>query len=239
MALFQALELAGESEIEVTKEHVESISVDRPLEKSAMLCNRLIHLLGGPALMFHQSVVLGSGLEAWRLLRKRYDPKTTLRNLQLWLKIMNPGKVKKSQDFLVQVNRWESWVNTLKRDYQQDVAETSRVGLLIMMAPDELQWTILEHADRLQNYVQVKENMVMLLDAGADCTTPTPWTWDTLERTVIAGQSLVWKTRTLALLDEEIIAIDVEAWVTLQTIAALRRVKGREGKTKGMAEGLG
>ena len=165
VALFQALELAGESEIEVTKAHLESISMERPLEKSVMLYNRLIHLLGGPALMLHQSVVEENGLEAWRLLRKRYDPKTTLRNLQLWLKIMNPGKVKKSQDFFVQVNRWESWVNTMKRDYQQDVAETARVGLLIMMAPDELQGTILEHADRLQNYVQVKEKMVMLLDA--------------------------------------------------------------------------
>ena len=43
---------------------------------------------------------------------------------------------------LVQVNRWESWVNTLKRDYQQNVAETARVGLLIMMAPDELNMRI-------------------------------------------------------------------------------------------------
>ena len=79
-------------------------------------------------------------------MKKRYDPKTTLRNLQLWLKIMNPGKVKKSQDFLAQVNRWEEWVNMLKRDYGQEVAETARVGLLILMAPDELQGTVLEHA---------------------------------------------------------------------------------------------
>ena len=119
MELFQALELAGESEIEVTKAHVESISMDRPLEKPAMLYNRLIHLHGGPALMLHQSVVEENCLGAWRLLWKRYDPKTTLRNFQLWLSIMYLGKVKKSQDFLVQVNRWESWVNTLKRDYQQ------------------------------------------------------------------------------------------------------------------------
>ena len=108
VALFQALELAGESEIEVTKAHVESISMDRPLEKSAMLYNRLIHLLGGPAVTLHQSVVEEIGLEAWRMLRKRYDPKTTLRNLHLWLKIMNPGKVKKAEDFLVQVDRWKS-----------------------------------------------------------------------------------------------------------------------------------
>ena len=168
VGLFQALELAGKADVEITREHVEQSTVmDRPLEKSAMLYNRLIHLLGGPALMLHQSVVEENRLEAWRLLRKRYDPKTTLRNLQLWLKIMNPGKVKRGQDFLLQVNRWESWVNVLKRDYGQEVAETARVGLLIMMAPDELQRTVLEHADRLQNYAQVKEKMVMLLDARA------------------------------------------------------------------------
>ena len=107
-----------------------------------------------------------------------------------------------------------------------------------MMAPDELQGTILEHADRLQNYVQVKEKMVMLLDARCRLHDPNAMDGDTLVRTVIAGQSLAWKTRTLALLYGEIIAIDVEAWVTLQTIAALRRVKGREEKTKGMVEGL-
>ena len=40
-------------------EHVEGISMDRPAEKSAMLRNRLIHSLAGPALMIHQSVVEG------------------------------------------------------------------------------------------------------------------------------------------------------------------------------------
>ena len=99
------------------------------------------------------------------------------------------------------------------------------------MAPDELQGTVLEHADLLQKYAQANEKMVMYVGRqGLTARPPTPWTWDTLVRTVIAGQSLVWKTRTLALLDEEIIAIDVEAWVTLQTIAALRRVPGRRGK---------
>ena len=45
----------------------------------------------------------------------------------------------------------------LKRDYGQEVAETARVGLLILMAPDELQRTVLEHADRLREYRQIKE----------------------------------------------------------------------------------
>ena len=62
---------------------------------------------------------------------------------------MKPVRVKKSQDFLAQINRWEGWVNTLKRDYGQ-VAETARVGFLILNVPDELQGTVLEHADRLR-----------------------------------------------------------------------------------------
>ena len=56
-------------------------------------------------------------------------------------------------------------MHTLKRDCGQHVAETARVGQLIMVAPDELQNTVLEHADRLQNYAHVTENMVMLLDS--------------------------------------------------------------------------
>ena len=64
----------------------------------------------------------------------------------LVLKLMNLGTVKKTQYVLVQ--GWESWVRTLKRDHTQDVADTARVGLLIMMAPDELQGTIFDHAGR-------------------------------------------------------------------------------------------
>ena len=121
VGLFQALEMAGDSEVEINMiEVAQSNSMDRCMEKSAMLYNRFVHLLSGRALTLHQSVVGENGLEVWRLLNKRYDPKTTLRNLQLWLKIMNPGKVKKSQDFLAQVNRWEGWVNTLKRDCGQE-----------------------------------------------------------------------------------------------------------------------
>ena len=188
--LFKALEMAGDSEVEVDMNEVANSNImERSMEKSAMLYNRLVHLLSGPALTLHQSVVGENGLEVWRLLKKRYDPKTKLRNLQLWLKIMKTAKVKKSQDFLAQVNRWEGWVNMLKRDYGQEVAETARVGLLILMAPDELQGTVLEHADRLREYRQVKEKMVMLLDARGKLKDPNAmdigyageedWTWET------------------------------------------------------------
>ena len=89
---------------------------------------------------------------------------------------MNLGTVKKTQYGLVQ--GWESWVHTLKRGHRQDVADTARVGLLIMVALDELQGTIFEHADRLQNYAHVKNNMVVLLDAWCEMHDPAPSTWE-------------------------------------------------------------
>ena len=101
-------------------------------------------------------MVGANGLEVWRLLKKRCDPKMTLRNLQL--KIMNPGKVKESKDFCAQVNRWEGWVNMLKRDYGQEVAETAKVGLLILMVPDEVQGTVREHTDRIREFRQMLLN---------------------------------------------------------------------------------
>ena len=61
---------------------------------------------------------------------------------------------------LVQVNRWESWVNTLKRDYQQNSA-----GNRPCRATHHDGSRRAEHADRLQKYAQVKEKMVVLLDA--------------------------------------------------------------------------
>ena len=86
---FQALAMTGDSEVEINMTEVaQSKIMDRCMEKSAMLYNRFVHLLSGPALTLHQSVVGENGFEVWRLLKKRYDPKTTLRNLQLWLKIL-------------------------------------------------------------------------------------------------------------------------------------------------------
>ena len=110
--------------------------------------------------MNHQSVVKENGLETWRVLRNRDDSKTTLRIMQIWLKIMNPGKMKQTSEFLDQVKCWETAGSMSRR--------RARVGQLIMMAPDELQNTVLEHADRLQNYAQVKENMVMLPIRGGE-----------------------------------------------------------------------
>ena len=63
------------------------------------------------------------------------------------------------------MSKWEGWVNKLERDYKEKTSDMAKIGILISMAPDDLQDTILQHADRLKEYKLVKDKMVGLLDA--------------------------------------------------------------------------
>ena len=88
------------------------------------------------------------------------------------LKVMLPPKIGKNQDVNTQVNKWESLINILERDYQEKVSDMMKVGLLIHVMPDDLQDTILQHADRLREYRPVKEKSVNLVDARARLRDP-------------------------------------------------------------------
>ena len=117
-----------------------------------MLYNLLIHLLGGPALTLHQSVVEENGLEAWRLLRKRYDPKN---NVEEPPALVKDHKSWKGED-VTRLPRPGQLLGLLGEHFETRSPAGCRGNgpcrLLIMMAPDELRGTILEHADRLQNH---------------------------------------------------------------------------------------
>ena len=67
------------------------------------------------------------------------------------------------------------------------------------MAPDELQGTVLEHADRLREYPQAEDNIVMLLEARGQfkkCSTidightgEDDWAWETESDVAATGKS--------------------------------------------------
>ena len=120
----------------------------------------------------------------------RYDPEDDVQEFAALAQDHEPREGEKvDRTSLAQVSRWEGWVNMLKPDCGQEVAGTARVGLLILMDPDELQGTVLEHADRLRVDRQVKEKMVTLLDARGQLKDPNAmdigfsdeedWTWET------------------------------------------------------------
>jgi hypothetical protein len=161
----------GETE-DISEDDVKEKLGDEHVKFSTMVYNRLITLLSGSALIIHQTVPQECGFEVWRLLNKRYNPTTPMRGIQLMLRVMNPGKVPKGQDVQTFINRWEGHINSLERDYKEEVSDRMKIGILIRMVPDDLQDVILQHADRLQEYKLVKEKAVNLIDARARLRDP-------------------------------------------------------------------
>ena len=171
--LFKAMRWAEAEENDITEDSIQgNWDKEQAIRMTTMLYNRLIHHLKGAALTIHQGVVGENGLEVWRRLSRRYNPMTPMRGMQIMLKVMLPPKIGKNQDVHTQVNKWESLINILERDYQEKVSDMMKVGLLIHMMPDDLQDTILQHADRLREYRPVKEKAVNLVDARARLRDP-------------------------------------------------------------------
>ena len=109
----------------------------------------------------------------------------------------------------------------------------AKIGILISIAPDDLQDTILQHADRLKEYKRVKDKMVGCLMPGRDSKTPTLGTSALLARTIGGGMTpsramLMWLP-----LEKETIALDAVEWATSPTGARLPRARAREKTTRG------
>ena len=164
--IYEAMKWAEAQTDEILEDVIaDEFGEDAGAKYATAVYNRLIHHLKGPALTIHQGVVNENGLEAWRALTKRYNPTTPMRGLELMLKVVVPGKAKKGEDVQTRINKWEGHLNALKRDYNENVSDMMKIGILINMMPDDLQDHVLQHADRLREYKLVKEKVVTLTDA--------------------------------------------------------------------------
>ena len=151
MKVYEAMKWAEEQCDEILAEHIANqFGEDDGTRYATTVYNRLIHHLKGPPLTIHQSILNENGLETWRVLMKRYSPMTPMRGLQLMLKTMIPGKIKKGEDVQARINMWEGHVHALQRDYKETVSDMMKIRILINMMPDDLQDHVLQHADRLR-----------------------------------------------------------------------------------------
>ena len=116
-----------------------------------------------------QTVVGENGLEVWRRLMNRFNPMTPVRGLQIMLKVVMPPKIGKLKDVHGMVNKWEGLVHVLERDYKENISDMMKISILIHMTPEELQDSILHHADKIKEYKLVKEKAVNLVDAMDVC----------------------------------------------------------------------
>ena len=94
-------------------------------DMATRLSGELFHIItmcvSGEALQLVQNCDF-NGAEAWRKLSKRYSPTTPLRAMQLMLQIVHPGKAKTLKDVAHIVDKWETRVHMLERDFKETVS---------------------------------------------------------------------------------------------------------------------
>ena len=81
-----------------------------------------------------------------------------------------PPKIGKQQNVHGVVNKWEGLVHVLERDHKENISDMMKIGILIRMIhmmPEELQDSILQHADKIKEYKLVKEKPVNFVDPRA------------------------------------------------------------------------
>lgn len=127
------------------------------------LHSRLVSLTTGVSFAIVESS--GSyGLEAWRLLTQKYNPRTHAGCVQM-LRRIGTFSIPKVEDVLTGIVRWESMVAILARGHKEVLSDKMRMALLISILPTSRQECIMEHLDRLTTYNEVHDKVVSVVQA--------------------------------------------------------------------------
>ena len=107
--------------------------------------------LKGDPLVLVQGVTSMNGFEAWGRLYRRHNPVTPARALQAMIAVMVPPKVKDVKELPNEIEKWESKVLNLEREYNESLSERMKVAAITSCAlmtcktsfsRREISWTI-------------------------------------------------------------------------------------------------
>ena len=163
------------------KEETEIIDVDARAPNNirdasdldSALFNQIAMLMKGESMqIMHNSNF--SGTEAWRRLTKRYSPTTPVRGLQLMMSVVSPQKITKGNKVLEMIERWETKILALERDFNERFSERMKAGVLLNMMSGDLQNSLIQQADELENFKMAKEKVVSIMESKN--ALQTPWT---------------------------------------------------------------
>ena len=144
-------------------------------EESDQICAQLFNVIttmvtGEPLQLMHNCDF--NGAEAWRRLSKRYSPTSPLRMMQLMLQVVSPERAKHVKDIPNIVERWETRVHMLERDFKESVSSKMKAAILISFLPTELRDALIQQAEKLVVYQPTKEK-VMSIDIQHDTLPPS------------------------------------------------------------------
>ena len=89
----------------------------------------------------------GNGVEAWRLLSRKFNPTTHARCVQMVTEIIS-HKIHKNEEVLTSLVKWEAKVVALARDHKEVFSEKLKIGFLMKIFPQGLSEKALEELDR-------------------------------------------------------------------------------------------
>ena len=91
-----------------------------------------------------------SETESWRRFTKRYSPTTPVRWLHLMMFAVSPQKITTDNKVLEMIERWETKVLALERDFNEKLSDKMNAGVLLNMMPGDLQNSLIQQAHKLE-----------------------------------------------------------------------------------------
>ena len=124
------------------------------------------HLTGEPRIIAKASD--GSGVDAWRRLKVRYDPITEVSQVGLMLQALQPPRASSIKGLMSIIEKWEEG---LRRQHailgESPLTDGTKRAILVKMAPAELATHLQLNAPRLDSYDKMRWEIVNYINLKA------------------------------------------------------------------------
>ena len=131
---------------------------------SGDIFNVLVTLTSGEPLQMLQTCGF-NGAEAWRRLVHRYNPNTPLRAMNLMMQVVAPARSQEMRNVPADLDRWETKVHMLKRDFGKDLSDRMKSAILISFLPVDVRDALLQQAEKFEKFEVAKERVASIVES--------------------------------------------------------------------------
>ena len=116
----------------------------------------------------------GSGVEAWRLLTRRYDPRTSESKRALMKRVVNTPPAKNLSELEKTMQNWETTVRRYENATDELLNEDIKVNCLIALCPSRLEEHLNLTIREDEGYDTVRKEIVRQIEKGRAANEPSP-----------------------------------------------------------------
>lgn len=166
------------SESEICKYVVTTETLEQSSPSLAKLSNQLYSILAQKAELNSECVDIirnvpnTCGAEAWRRLCRRFCGRTAGREVHTVRQVVAPGKIKKIDDTRSSIEKWGHTVNRLSGDFDINLPEQLRVGIIIEMMPSAISDLATQTLVDKEPYPSVKDKILRFVESRRDYNGP-------------------------------------------------------------------